>query len=333
RRIEALRKRIQVQALTLAGQLFAAAFGVQRLAVQVIDAGALNVRGACGLGHLAAVGVPALLPIRQPGFGLCQGFLALLVLDAQLLQPRFGVDDRFLQRFQPLLVAADVLADLGQRALGFLAGPRQPFGEFLLVRDLLFYPRQGAADLVHRGLRGVQRLGGLVAAHPAGLDPALGFALLGNQLLQPGFLAGQVFAHLRQALVQRAVFKRLPLGVALLAFGLDGRVLLGLAGLARQVLQLLAHFFAQVVETVQVLASVADPALGLLAPLLVLGDAGGLLQVHPQLLGPGIDDLADHALLDDRVAARSQAGAQEQVGDVAAPAAGAVEVVVALAVA
>src|SRR5690606_27291333 len=84
---------------------------------------------------------------------------------------------------------------------------------------------------------------------------------------------------------------------------------------------------------VEILAAVADAVLGLAAPLLVLGDAGRLLEVDPQLLGLGLDHLADHALLDDRVAARAQAGTEEQVGDVPAAAAGAVEVVAALAVA
>ena len=333
RRAEALGQRVQVQPEALAGQLLAAPVGVQRLPVQVVHAGALHVRGARSFGGLAPVRVPALLPVGQPRLGFGQGLLAPLVFDPQLFQPRFGLDDGLLQRFQSLLVAADVLADLGQRALGFLARPRQALGQFLLVCDLLLDPGQRAAHLVHRRLGGVQRLAGLVTAHPAGLDPALGVALLGHQLLQPGLLARQVLAHLRQALVQLAVFERLPLRVAGLPLGLDGGVLLGLARLPGQVVELLADLLAQVVEPVQVLAGVADPGLGLLAPLLVLGDAGGLLQVHAQVLGPGVDDLADHALLDDRVAARPQAGAQEQVGDVAAPAAGAVEVVVALAVA
>src|SRR5690606_23408956 len=113
----------------------------------------------------------------------------------------------------------------------------------------------------------------------------------------------------------------------------QGLVLLGLARLAAQVFELLVDLLAQVVEAIQVLAGVADAGLGLLAALLVLGDAGGLLQVDAQVLGPGLDDLADHALLDDRVAARAQAGAEEESGDVATAAAGAVEVVVALAVA
>src|SRR5690606_33081242 len=104
-------------------------------------------------------------------------------------------------------------------------------------------------------------------------------------------------------------------------------------GLALQGFKLLADFLAQVAEAVEVLAGVADAGLGLLAALLVLGDAGGLLQIDAQVLGPGLDDLADHALLDDRVAARPQTGAEEQVGDVAPAALAPVEVVLAGAIA
>ena len=52
--------------------------------------------------------------------------------------------------------------------------------------------------------------------------------------------------------------------------------------------------------------------LGFAAALLVLGDARGLLEEHAQLLGLRLDDARDHALLDDRVAARAEAGAEEQ---------------------
>ena len=61
----------------------------------------------------------------------------------------------------------------------------------------------------------------------------------------------------------------------------------------------------------------ASAVLGLAAALLVLGDARGLLEEHAQLLGLGLDDARDHALLDDRVGARPEARAEEDVGDVA----------------
>jgi hypothetical protein len=61
---------------------------------------------------------------------------------------------------------------------------------------------------------------------------------------------------------------------------------LGLAGLALQVLELLVDFLAQVVQALEVLARVAHARLGLLAALLVLGDAGGFLEIDAQVLGP-----------------------------------------------
>src|SRR5690606_14522373 len=218
-----------------------------------------------------------------------------------------GVEDSFLQHLQARLVALDVFADLGKRGLGLVAGALQALGHLALVRDLLFDAGEVAADFVACGLRLVQRFHGLFAAHAAGLDPGLGLALFGDQLLQAGFLLRQALAQRGELPVQRAVFERLPLGVADLPLGLDLGVLLGRP---RQVLQLLADLVAQVGQAVEVLAGVANAGLGFLAPLLVLGDAGGLLQVHAQFLGLGLDDLADHALLDDRVAARAQAGAE-----------------------
>ena len=60
------------------------------------------------------------------------------------------------------------------------------------------------------------------------------------------------------------------------------------------------------------------------------GDAGGFLDEQPQLVGLGLDQLGDHALLDDRVAARAETGPQEDVGDIPAAAFGAVEVILIL---
>ena len=78
---------------------------------------------------------------------------------------------------------------------------------------------------------------------------------------------------------------------------------------------------------------VAHARLGLPPALFVFGDARGLLDDGAQFLGACLDEAGDHALFDDGVAARPQAGAQEQVGDVATATAGAVEEVLGLAVA
>ncbi len=96
-------------------------------------------------------------------------------------------------------------------------------------------------------------------------------------------------------------------------------------GLALQVADLLVHLLAEVVEALEVLACVRDPALGLPPALLVPGDPGSLLDEGAHVVGLGLDQARDHALLDDRVAAGAESGAEEQLCDVLAPAAGAVD--------
>jgi hypothetical protein len=248
---EGLRQRGEVQAGAFAGELFAAAFGVERLAVELFDARAFDIAGARGLGLRAGVRVPALLPVGERGVGVAQGVLARGVFGAQAFEFGFGRGDRLAQRIQARLVAADVRTQFAQRALRFVAGALQALRHFALVRDLLLDARQRAAHLVDLRLRLVQRLAGFLAAHAVGFDLALGFALLGDELLQAGFFVVELFLQRLHACVEAAEFQRLPLGVLDAALGLDRLVLLGLAGLAAQVFELLADFLAQVVEAVR----------------------------------------------------------------------------------
>ncbi|KAG0780345.1 hypothetical protein G6F22_010135 [Rhizopus arrhizus] len=118
-------------------------------------------------------------------------------------------------------------------------------------------PCAGAATArADRGLRGIERIGGLFATHARGLDAGLGIALVCDQLLQLGLFLRQAFAQLRQAAVEPTEFQGLPLGVLDPALFLQGLVLLGLPGLALEVLELLADLVAQVAQPVQVLAGI-----------------------------------------------------------------------------
>ena len=252
-----------------------------------------------------------------------------LVVGLQACQLRFGIGDRTAKPGELGFVRIDVVAELGQCGLGFVARALQALAHLALVSDLLLDARERAADFVALGLCLAQRLRGFFAADTAGFDLALGFALLGDQLLQPGFLVRQLLAQRLHLRIEPAELQGLPFGVADFPLALQHLVLLGLARLALEVFELLADFLAQVVEAVEVLARMADAGFGFLAALLVLGDAGGFLEIHAQVFRPRLDDLADHPLLDDRIAARSQARAQEQVGDVAPTTARAIEVVVA----
>ena len=100
-----------------------------------------------------------------------------------------------------------------------------------------------------------------------------------------------------------------------------------------EVRELRLELGADVAHAGEVLARVLEAQLGLAAALAVFRNARGLLEEHAQLLGLGGDDARDHALLDDRVGARAQARAEEDVLHVAAAHVLAVEVVVGVAVA
>ena len=165
------------------------------------------------------------------------------------------------------------------------------------------------------------------------LDLRLGIALFGDRRLQPVLLLGDgavALLHVRQHLVQP---QRQQFGTHTALFFPQGLVFLGRGGLPFEVPQLLLHLFPEIVEAFKIFARVADAILGLATAFLVFRYARGLFQVDAQVLGTCLDKARDHALFDDRITARTQPGAEEQVGDVAAPAAHAVEVVQRLAVA
>ena len=79
--------------------------------------------------------------------------------------------------------------------------------------------------------------------------------------------------------------------------------------------------------------SVAHAVLGLAAPFFIFGNARRLFEKDAQFVGLGLDQARDGALLDDGVAARAEPGAEEDVGDVLAPAAGVIEEIERLAIA
>ena len=199
--------------------------------------------------------------------------------------------------------------------------------------DVLF----GAADL--RADFVVTRLHGAHAFGLLGLVDALRFDGRFR-----GALVGQRLLHRELALAHRAVL-HLGAGIDLAqaqcqqlgrqaAFGFLQRLVAARGRrLALQVADLLVDFVAHVLQALEVFARVGDARLGFLAALLVAGDAGGFLDEGAHVIGLGLDDARDHALLDDGVAARSQAGAQEQLRDVLAAATRAIQEIVGRAVA
>src|SRR5690606_19830257 len=179
-------------------------------------------------------------------------------------------------------------------------------------------PGDVAAHRVEARLHLIEALRQFVVAVAQALDGGIGVALLGDQRLEGHLLVGDDLFALIGLVVQRLPAHGGELGLELAFLGLVGLILLGSLGIAVQTVQLAFQLLAQVGQARQVVLGAANAVLGLAAAVLVLGDAGGFLDVVAQVLGLGLDQLGDHALLDDRVAARAQAGAEEDVGDVAA---------------
>ena len=127
--------------------------------------------------------------------------------------------------------------------------------------------------------------------------------------LQPGDLvAGEVEADRAQLLDQAAVAA-------------------GGVGLALQRRELAPDLAQQVVEAQEVALGGLEPALGPLAPLAELQDAGGFLDDRPAVLGAGVEHRVELALPDDHVLLAADAGVGEQLLDVEQAARRAVDLV------
>ena len=104
----------------------------------------------------------------------------------------------------------------------------------------------------------------------------------------------------------------------LFAVGLQLAVARGDFGLRLQLFELAVQLAQDILDPGQVLARVGQAVFGFAAALFIARHAGSLFQEHPQFFGARLDQAVDHALADDGVAASAQAGAQEDVVDVAA---------------
>ena len=93
----------------------------------------------------------------------------------------------------------------------------------------------------------------------------------------------------------------------------------GLVGLALQRPQLPVDLGGDVARALEVRVHAGELAQRALLALLVLEDAGGLLDERAAVLGARVQDLVETALADDRVRVAAEAGVVQQVLDVHEP--------------
>ena len=289
------------------------------------------------LGDLALETQP--LPLAHQGLLLAGGLLILQPLEARLLvtQGPLGQGHRFIRRCQSGLTGRQASAGFqdhglegGEGVPGFGQPVRQgvdPLAETLPLGLSLFPALHLKAALLLRQLQpliepqhggGSAGLGLLLLIHgqPQGLDLGGLLGDLGGELSDPPFGLVQ--------LIQDALLGGLQLhGLARQQDALGGLDLavqfLGLpgpGGLSAQGLHLLVELKEDVIQPLQVGAGLVQAALGLAAAQLVAGDAGGLFQQQPAVLGATTEDEIDLSLLNEAVGPGTHARVEEQILDI-----------------
>ncbi len=274
--------------------------------------------------------VPSALPVLHGVFGALQRDGDVFFGGAGHLQLGFNAIEFRLQVCQQGFV-------LGQMALRFLPGLLGFFNVAVQLTLTITVELQNlldAADIgtdaVILGLYPVEGLGQVAVLITLFFDLTVGVALFGNQRLQRHLKVAYPVLTLAHLLVQRLPAQRLQLCLELPLFSLVFLVLLGRLRLPMQMRELAFQLLAQIGQARQVLVGAANAVFGLAAAILVAGDTGGFFDKQPQVFRFGFDQAGNHALLDDRVAARPEAGAHEDIGNVAAAALGAVEEILVL---
>ena len=191
---------------------------------------------------------------------------------------------------------------------------------FILELNAVFDPGDLGAVIVKTLLDFIQLIRQLNQGSTFGFDLSVDATLIRNSRFLLIGEATNLVVLLLDVVTERVPAQAVQAGLQLTLFFFKLGIALRRSGLAFKMVQLALKLFAQVTQAVKVVFGMTDAALGFTSALLVPGDACCLLEVTAQLFRLGLDQVADHALLDDRVAAGAEPGAKEQVGDVLTPA-------------
>ena len=251
-----------------------------------------------------------------------------LLLRPCLFKPRHQFVNCQLELSNFTLIIVDMACNFGSALDRLLQVFLLPFTQFVGMLDGLFNSGDLGARSVITALHFVELISAVTLTNPGIFNFCLSTSLPGNQRLERGFLFTQAVRRIlcpgiKVTKSQRKQFCR---GSTLFVFVLA--VALRRFGLPIEVLYLLLNLVQDVRQTFQVIFGVPDTIGCLAATFLIFRDAGSFLDERPHFLGLGFDNSRNHALLDDRVAARAQARAQKHTRYVFAPTASAVQVII-----
>ena len=303
------------------------------MALETLDARALHLALLALLGRLLHERFPLGLPRLHGAFGLGVRRRRGIARLHEFRDPWHERVECRAQCFEALAVGVKMRTGVGVGAIKLFLFAHQPRMGFARVLDGLFEARDLGASGIVLALHDVEMFVGLGLARAQLLDPGLDRALPRERGIERGLVLRQHQVLLLKPGVQFLPAQRQQLRACVAFFLFQFLVARRGTRLLVQFSDLGLEFAANVGDPRQVLACVLDASFGFLAPFLVTRDAGGLFDEATQVFRLGLDDARDHALLDDGVGARAETGAEEQVGDVLAPATGLVEEVIRLAVA
>ncbi len=259
------------------------------LAFELFDARALHLRLALAERRGFGMAVPGLLPLGQSGLRLLERLARRLLVRVRAVETRNQGREFGRQRFDLRAVARHRVGEFARLCADDLQIRPLPLPQFARVLDVLLDPRHvGARFVIARLDRGERfRARRLVGADA--FDFRLRRAQVRDHRVHRGLALPGRFAADRGFRIQALQAQRQQFRLQLALFLLQDLIASRGRRLALQVPDLLLDFLAQVVEAIEVLARMPDPVLGLAAPFLVAGDAGGLFEERAQIVRTRLD--------------------------------------------
>ena len=191
----------------------------------------------------------------------------------------------------------------------------------LAAFDALLGPRYIRTEAVETPLHRVEAVVLLCKCNPLAVAFGLVMQLLGDDPLKLDLVRAYALLKRTDLLTQLLPAQCKQFNALCAGFRKQCLIPLGGLCLALKVRNLTTKLAAQIAQAIQVVAGMTDAIFGFAAALFVFRYAGGFLEIHPQFFRFGLNEVTDHSLLDDRIAAWTKAGAEEHVQDVASTAA------------
>ena len=286
-----------MQALLALRQLHQMIFGM-------LDVRAFDFGNFANVGGIAIELVPSRLPVVHAAFELCErntGCTFSLQRGTQLRfvlsQKRFVIGDLLLIHIKVRLRLCELALSLCQVLLLLCAA-------VLDVLDVLLDARDVRTHAVVTSLHRVEHIGHFNLRVTLLFNLRFAAAQLGDGLFVIGgfFLNGALV--LQMLAVQSLPTQRLQLRLDGALFLFQCLIAFSGIGLALQMAELFFQLQTQIVQAVQIFMRVLDAAFRFAPTLFVFRNSGGFFNEGTQVFRLGFNQARDHALLNDRVAAR-----------------------------